>query len=264
LKILPTSSESRIIIGTLCLPLLRERWDIWRFALDIDDERIREAVARTEIIRLPRQKLSTFGTTNIYYYLVTEPAYAIPVQDVSETVVREGRVIAERPRIVTPYYLSSLEGFSTDARRYFEYLVKTRGANAPGLFYAYRNEPKELNIISESLLAVVDKLKDKIDQSGDPLTAIIRGIDELWDVALIRFIYEMTSRSLGDNLNQLGSRGLLGVDRKGVPAEARQRIDELFLQVIRSELDPKQLKEELDRWGLFEEYEDRFFSLFGK
>jgi hypothetical protein len=28
--------------------------------------------------------------------------------------------------------------------------------------------------------------------------------------------------------------------------------------------DPKELKTELDRWGLFGEYEDRFFSLFGK
>jgi hypothetical protein len=230
--------------------------------VEIDDERIREAVARTEIIRAPKQNLFTFGTTNIYYYLVTEPAYAALAQNVTETVVREGRVIAEKPRIITPYYLSSLEGFSTNARHYFDHLIKTYGANAPGLFYAYRNEPKELNIVSENLLAVVDKLTAKIDQHGDPLTAIIKGIDELWDVALIRFIFEMTSRSLGDNINQLGSRGLLDVDKKGVPVEARYRIEELFRQVTSGKFDPRQLKEELDRWGLFEEYEDRFFNLF--
>ncbi|GAH86073.1 unnamed protein product, partial [marine sediment metagenome] len=103
--------------------------------MDIDDERIRQAVKRTEILRAPKQSLATFGTTNIYYYLVTEPVYSELVKNVTETVVREGRVIAEKPRIVTPYYLSRLEGFSSEARRYFEALIKAHGPNAPGLFY---------------------------------------------------------------------------------------------------------------------------------
>ena len=79
--------------------------------MDIDDQRIRDAVQHTEILRLPKQSLSTFGTTNIYYYLVTEPVYAELVKDVTETVVREGKIIAEKPKIITPYYLSQLEGF---------------------------------------------------------------------------------------------------------------------------------------------------------
>ncbi|GAI20491.1 unnamed protein product, partial [marine sediment metagenome] len=85
--------------------------------MDIDDERIKYTVQHTEILRPPKQSLATFGTTNIYYYLVTEPAYAELIENVTETVVREGRVIAEKPRIVTPYYLSRLEGFSLDAKR---------------------------------------------------------------------------------------------------------------------------------------------------
>jgi hypothetical protein len=102
-----------------------------------NDDRIEYAVWRTEIIRLPKQKLATFGTTNIHYYLLTEPAYAELTREVNETVVREGRVIAERPKIVTPYYLSHLEGFSHEARRYLDALIKTYGSDAPGLFYTY-------------------------------------------------------------------------------------------------------------------------------
>ena len=82
--------------------------------MDINDERIRDAVRHTLTLRLPKQSLATFGTTNIYYYLVTEPAYTELVGNIPETVVREGRVIAERPRVVTPYYLSRLEGFSSE------------------------------------------------------------------------------------------------------------------------------------------------------
>ena len=232
--------------------------------MDIDDERIRYAVEHTEILRPPKQSLATFGTTNIYYYLVTEPAYSELVKNVTETVVREGKVIAERPRIVTPYYLSQLEGFSPEAKRYFDTLTKIHGRNAPGLFYTYKNEPKELNIISDNLQSVVNKINAEIDKRGDPLASIIKGEDTLWDVSLMRFIYEMTRSSLRDNLMQLGSRGLLDIDTGGIPVDTRIRIEELFRQVVKGEYDPRELKEELDRWNLFEEYEDRFLNIFKK
>jgi len=232
--------------------------------MDIDDEKIRQAVEHTEILRAPKQSLFTFGTTNIYYYLLTEPAYTELINNITETVIREGRVIAERPKIVTPYYLSSLEGFSADARRYFDALTRAYGSNVPGLLYSYRNEPKELNIVSDNMLAVVDKLNATIDKRGDPLAAIIKGQDELWDISIMKFIYELTSSSLKDNVRQMGARGLLDIDEKGIPADARLRIEGLFRKVARGELDPADLKAELDRWNVFDEYEDRFLGIFRK
>ena len=227
-----------------------------------EDERIRLAVSNTEILRPLRQKLSTFGATNIRYYLLTEPAYSDLVGDVTETVIREGRVIAERPKIVTPYYLSRLEGFSADARRYFESLIKVYGSSVPGLFYAYRNELKGLNIVTDSLPSVVNKINDEINERHDPLSTIIKGVDELWDVSLMKSVYEIISGSLQDNLWQMNERGLLDVDASGIPADARMSIEEIFNQVSRGEREPRELKEELDRWGLFEQYEDRFYTLF--
>jgi hypothetical protein len=232
--------------------------------MDIDDERIQQVVMNTEVLRPPKQSLATFGTTNIHYYLVTEPVYSELVKDVAETVIREGRVITERPRIVTPYYLSRLEGFSSEARRYFDTLGGTYGADAPGLFYTYRNEPKELTIVSNDLPSVVGKLNAEIDKRGDTLTSIIKGEDQLWDVSLLKFIYEMTKSSLRSNLMEMGSRGLLDVDSGGVPVDARVRIEELFSRVFKGEVEPSELKDELYRWNLFEEYEDRFLAIFKK
>jgi hypothetical protein len=229
--------------------------------MDIENSRIEQAARYTEILRHPRQHLSTFGVTNIYYYLVTEPAYAELVSDIHETVVREGRVIAERPKIVTPYYLSHLEGFSYDARRYFEMLLRTQGAHTPGLFYTYKNEPKELNIISDNWPAVVDRLNSEIDRKGDPLVSIIKGQDELWDVSLLKFIYEITRSSLQDNISQLGSKGLFETDATGIPIGAKIRLEELFGQVARGECHPYELERELHHWGVFEEYQDRFFAI---
>jgi hypothetical protein len=229
--------------------------------MDIDNERIEYAARNTEILRHPRQQLSTFGVTNIYYYLLTEPAYSELVSGTNETVIREGRVIAERPKIVTPYYLSRLEGFSSDARRYFEVLLKTQGADTPGLFYAYKNEPKELNIVSDRWPIVVGRLNEEIDRKGDPLASIIKGQDELWDVSLLKFIYEITRSSVQSNISQLGARGLFNMDPSGIPVGARVRLEELFGQVARGECNAYELERELNHWGVFEAYQDRFFSV---
>ena len=230
--------------------------------MDDSDKQIRYTVEHTEIVRPPKQRLATFGTTNIYYYLLSEPAYSELVKGNPETVIREGRVITERPKIVTPYYLSRLEGFSPDAKRYFEMLFNTQGPSAPGLFYTYKNEPKGLNIASDDLAAVVDKLNADIDRRGDPLTSIVKGEDSLWDVSLMKFIFEITRGSVRNNLTQLDSRGLLDIDAHGVPRDAKLRIEELFKLVAGGESEARDLKEELDRWNLFGEYEDRFLNIF--
>lgn len=232
--------------------------------MHFDDEKIEHAVGRTQILRLPKQTLATFGTTNISYYLLTEPVYAEMEKGVTETVVREGRVIAERPRIVTPHYLSRFEGFSPDARKYFDMLIKNYGSDAPGLFYVYRNEPGGLTIVADELMSVADSLNAEIDKRDDQLVTIIRGEDALWDISLLKFIYEMGRNSLQTNLSQLRSRGLLDVDASGIPLDAKVRIEELFRKVFAGELEPGNLKEELDRWGIFEEYQDRFFAVFPK
>jgi hypothetical protein len=229
--------------------------------MDHDENQIEEAARHTEVLRHPRQHLNTFGITNIYYYLVTEPSYEEPTGEAAETVVREGRVVAERPKIVTPYYLTNLEGFSGDAKKYFEHLVKLYGPQSPGLFYAYRNEPQNLNIMSDAWPAVVDKLNAEIDRKGDPLSSIIKGEDALWDVSLLKFIYEITARSVPGNLAQLKERGLLGLGQSGVPEGVRRQVEEMFRQVRDGDLRLRELERELNRWGLFEEYEDRFFAL---
>ncbi len=232
--------------------------------MEINDERIAYAVAATEILRFPKHTLATFGITNISYYLVTKPAYSELVGDEQETVVREGRVIAERPRVVTPFYLLNLEGFSEHAGRFLETVRREFGSHAPGLFYTYRNERGGLTIVLDDLPAVVDRLNAEIDKKGDPLCTIIRGVDELWDVSLLKFIYDFTEGSVRSNVWDLGSRGLLEVDSSGVPGDARYRVEELFEQVKKGETDPSELKRELDRWNLFREYEDRFLGLFRK
>ncbi|MCX6008476.1 MAG: hypothetical protein NTW48_00245 [Chloroflexi bacterium] len=220
------------------------------------DERIQYAIEHTEVVRSPQQRLATFGSTNIYYYLVTELAEWV-------NVVREGRVIAAKPKIVTPSYLINLEGFSLQARRFIEMMAE-RDPHEPGIVYTYKNEPGEMSIVSESVGVIVDRINRQIDSQRDPLTAIIKGVEELWDVSLLKFTYELTRSSVSSNVAELERSGLLHIDAAGVPRDARNHIEELFEKTKRDSSWAPELVAELRRWSLFHEYQDRFLSLFKK
>jgi len=217
-------------------------------------DRIQYAVEHTELIRPPEQRLATFGTTTIYYYLITEVAEGI-------NAVREGNVFAERPRIVTPAYLVNVEGFSEQAREYIQMMAREQ-PHEPGVFYRYKNEPNEMNVVSGPVNEVIGKLSARIDKQRNPLSAIVKGVEELWDVSLITFMYHLTTSSLSANIADLHRMGRLEIDAYGVPEDARNHIEELFRQVGHNISRASELVVELNRWGLFQEYQDRFFALF--
>jgi hypothetical protein len=50
----------------------------------------------------------------------------------------------------------------------------------------------------------------------------------------------------------------------GIPLAARKEIEILFKLFEKGEVKPSKLKEELDRWGVFEQYQDRFLRHFRK
>ena len=229
--------------------------------MPVDPELIREVASHTAVLRPPRQALATFGQTIVQYYLLSEPAYADVLPSGEETVIRQGQVMAERPRIVTPYYLLNLFHNFEHGQEYARYLLQEHGPGAPGLMYSYRQELHETSVVSEPLQQVAGRLADDLDGRQEHLAAVVQGVDHLWDISLMKFIYELTAGSLGQNLAELGRRGLLGSER-GLPREARARLEEMFAAVARGELEARELKAELDRWGVFAEYEDRFLGLF--
>lgn len=217
-------------------------------------DKIKYAVEHTELIRPPKQSLATFGATSIYYYLITELAEGI-------NAIREGNVFAERPRIITPAYLVNVEGFSEQAREYIHVMAREH-PHEPGVFYRYKNEPSEMNVVSAPVNEVIGKLSAHIDEQCNALSAIVKGVEELWDVSLLTFIYHLTASSLSANVADFHRRGWLEIDPYGVPKDARNHIEELFRQVGKNISGAPELVTELNRWGLFQEYQDRFFALF--
>lgn len=218
------------------------------------DEKIRSAIENTLVLRPPRQQLATFGITNVYYYMITELMHEV-------NVVREGRVIAARPKIVTPTYLINVEGFSGPARRFIQ-MAAEQNPHEPGILYSYKNETGEMNIVSEPLGNILDNINRRIDNRNDPLSAIIKGVEELWDVSLMKFTFELTRTSAYRNLSEFYGRGRLAADKQGIPRDARETIEELFEMAGKDPSYAPELVSELHRWNLWSAYQDRFLNLF--
>jgi hypothetical protein len=220
------------------------------------EAKIQFAIENTTVLRSPTQRLATFGTTNVYYYMITEL-----MQEVN--VVREGRVIAAKPRIVTPAYLINIEGFSSQAKKYIEMMAE-QNPNDAGILYSYKNEIGEMNIVSQPLSAILEKINQRIDDRSDPLSAIIKGVEELWDVSLMKFTFELTSSSVQHNFSELYGQGRFARGDRGVPKDALDNIEDLFELTKYDPSHAPELASELHRWNLWNTYQDRFLQLFRK
>ena len=215
----------------------------------------------TKVILTPKNALSTYNQTKVRYHIVTEPLYKeVSEYKSEESVIRHGLVTAQTPQVVTNDFLYRMSGFGDEAKEFLKELGRVLGKNEPALLYNYKNESTDLEIVSGNPAEVSERIKSRLI-SSDTNHAVIRGINNLWDVSLLKFIFEYTKTSAKSNFQELNSSGMLEV-KNGIPVSVRKRIEELFNQAMMGNVSPKDLHKELNDWNLFEEYQDRFFSIF--
>ena len=224
-----------------------------------------KAIEQTYIVKYPKQHLATFGITSIEYFVVTEPLYTAidPQKKELEGVVRKGKVRAEQPTLITPTYAMNLNGFSDEAYKYFSQVARLYGANSPGIMYQYNNEPENLEILSGNPNEIAHRISKELRDKKNDLSVVISGVDEFWDVALLKFIYEFTASSVSFNSREMRGAGLMEPQSSagGMPAAAANQIEEMF-KSVKNGGSANTLKNELDKWGVYPYYEDRFLNLF--
>ena len=165
------------------------------------------AVENTQVIRAPQRRIDTFGQTRFRFYLVSE------LMDEVDTVrVRDGQLHAERPQIITPDYLqrSLSEDFGERAGEFMGWL-REHAPQLAVLKYGFRFRKTNVteSVVHSPLAQVLGRLNEEVDRSEDPLSAIIQGIDEGWEVSLLKFASDMIESSAPENLGDWRRRGLL-------------------------------------------------------
>ncbi|MDG2101853.1 MAG: hypothetical protein P8K05_05890 [Dehalococcoidia bacterium] len=219
-----------------------------------------EVMKNTQVILNPKNLISTYNQTKVRYHIVTEPSYnQNSIKNSEESVIRHGVVTAHNPKVITPDFLYRMSGFGDEAKSYLKELNKVFDRNEPALLYSYKNESTDLEIVSGNPVEVSERIKKRLVNKSDNHT-VIRGVNSLWDVSLFKFIFDYTKQSSKNNFEELNKSGLLEI-KDGVPLSERKRIEELFNQAKQGKVRFEDVHKELDEWGLFEEYQDQFFSL---
>jgi uncharacterized protein (DUF1501 family) len=165
------------------------------------------ALENTRVLLAPTRRLDTFGTSLLNYFLVTEA-----MDTVNLSRVREGHIHAERPQIVTPQNMAKLmlEGFGDQGQRFAEQ-ISAQAARFSFLKYGFRVSKSDIRSydVHESLENVAGRLKDELQGKNEPLTALLTGVDESWEVCLLKFMIDLIAASVPGNLGDFHERGML-------------------------------------------------------
>ena len=165
------------------------------------------AIENTQVIVAPEQQIATFGSTSFRFYLISEL-----MDRVNEVRVRDGRIHAERPQILAPehYCRLLLEGFGEKAERYVAQL-RERARNIAVLRYGFQFRKTDVTekTTRDSIDAVIARTKSQVEHAQEPLSAVIQGVDDAWEVCLLKFTIDMIERSSGGNLGDFRKRGLI-------------------------------------------------------
>lgn len=216
------------------------------------------AVNNTKIVQPPRRHLETFGNTIINYRLISEL-----MDGVGKVRIREGRMQALKPQIILPsnYANLALEGFGEEAHKYMEWL-KEHEDTVRILRYGYtlKQEAFSEQVVSDSVDAVLARVREDSTVKEDPFSAVVQGVDDPWDVCLVRLFWAVIRNSASANIREMNERHLFEM-RDGVPMAVRDEIEKAFETASHDPALIKPLGKLLQEHGVFELYQDRFFNL---
>ena len=216
------------------------------------------AVRNTEVIVPPKRHLETFGNTIINYVLVSEL-----MDSVRQVRVREGRMQALRPQIVTPaaYSKMILEGFGEQAEKYLEWLREHEDSvHVLQYGYSLKQEAFSEEIVNDGIENVLGRVKQDVTARDDPLSAVVKGVDTPWDVCLVRLFWLAIRNSVQVNVKEMAERKLFE-RQEGIPAGVREEIEAAFAAAAADPRRTRELGALLQRHNLFEQFQDRFFAL---
>ena len=165
------------------------------------------AIENTHVIVAPDRQIATFGNTSFDFYLISEL-----MDRVNQVRIRNGKIHAERPQILTPehYCRLLLEGFGEKAERYIERL-REQARNMAVLRYGFQFRKTDLSeqTLRDSVDAVINRTRQSVERKNESLSAVIHGVDDAWEVCLLKFTIDLVERSSGGNLGDFRKRGLL-------------------------------------------------------
>lgn len=104
----------------------------------------------------------------------------------------------------------TFEGFGDQADDFARWLRQQENADK-FLKYGFLFKQTDIteNLVHDPIEDVRERVLAEVSGANNPLNAVIEGVDDTWEISLLRFTVEMIQRSHGINLFDFKRRGLL-------------------------------------------------------
>lgn len=164
------------------------------------------ALENTRVVLAPAGVIETHGQTSFRFRLVTEP-----MDQIGSVRLRKGTIHAERPRILAPSHLSRiiLEGFGDRAREFADWMEHQQDFHILQYGFSLRKTDLSEQLFKEPIGELIHRLEEEIRREDDPLNTLIEGVDDAWEVCLMKFTSDLIRCSAGQNMSEWKRRGLL-------------------------------------------------------
>jgi len=168
---------------------------------------IQYAMENAQLLHEPDRRIDTFGSTRFKFTMLSEPMDAV-----GQVRIRQGEMEAQKPQIIRPESMGEveLEEFQEKAGEFLDWL---REQNLEPVFFQYgfmfkRGRVTE-ELVHDSIETVRDRVMADVRQTGDPMLAVMEGVDDAWEVSLLKFAIDMIGKSSDINAFDFKRRGLI-------------------------------------------------------
>ena len=119
--------------------------------------------------------------------------------------------------------------------------------------------------LSGSIEEAAEKTRDRVMAKDDVFSAVVIGADELWEVSLLKFIIDYLQKSAPSNFYDLTQKSstinIRAMTNSIREQSIHEKIEAEFAAAALDRSRIERLSRLLEKHGLFEEYEDKFYSL---
>jgi hypothetical protein len=134
------------------------------------------------------------------------------MDSIGQVRIREGKVIAEKPVLLKPEGIDfGFEGFDEDKVSPFGDFLKSISGRVAMLQYGFNFRKSDISesLLHEPLSTVQARLVDAAKHGHNSSLAVLAGVDDAWEICLLKFTLDMAMKSQGINIFDFKRRGLL-------------------------------------------------------
>ena len=168
---------------------------------------IQYAMETAQLLHEPDRRIDTFGSTRFKFTMLSEP-----MDSVGQVRVRQGEMEAQKPQIIRPDVMNGIEldGFQEKADEFLQWLKQNK---LEPLFFQYgfvfkRSHVSE-GLLNDNIETVRERVLSDVKANGDPMLAVMEGVDDAWEVCLLKFAIDMIGKSADINVFDYKRKGLL-------------------------------------------------------